>query len=78
LVWPPREVSHSGTIGERILLGKDKRGCRGLCANLYHLSARKIRQGKIGRVFEPFANCEDTLDECFDGLHYSVSTGTGV
>ena len=71
-------MSHFGTIGERILLGKDERGCRGVCADLYHLSARQIRQGKIGRVVEPSANCGETLDECFNGLHYSVSTGTGV
>jgi len=76
--WPPKAASFFGIFGERVLLGEDEGGCRGVCAHMYYLSTRQIRCLEAGRIVTTFTNFGETMDECFDGLHHSVTAGSGV
>ena len=76
--WPPRDASFFGIVGERILLGEDERGCGGVCTYMHHLSAGKIGYSETRRTVAAFTDSRETMDEHLNGLHHSVTTGSGV
>ena len=60
------------------MLGEDEGGCRGVCVHMYYLLAGQIGHLEAGRDVTTFTNSIETMDECLNGLHHSVTAGTRV
>lgn len=76
--WPPRAASLFGIIGERILLGKDEGGCGGVYTYMHHFLAGQIGYSEERRFVASFTDSRETMGECLDGFHHSVTIGTWI
>jgi len=54
--WPPRDASFFGIVRERILLGEDVGGCRGVCTYVHHLSVGQSGYSEARRSVAAFTD----------------------